>query len=212
MCSSGQLQTWATKHLKVGAWYLECVATWTHPDEEEFRWLLEVSGDGGPHLAELPPSDEFLGLDDEARDKAIAKRDTADTKKANKVKKQVQDAADKAAKRLENAAVKASGKSGEKKKKKNKSSSAMEPQSGQGVPNTRILQGSQYLQLTQDVLVSRQVHNPISDPQSKELILNASLSSMYSHESEHGDFLPIFKDIMAFITKVLYFTSFVSRI
>jgi hypothetical protein len=61
------------------------------------------------------------------------------------VKKQVQDAVDKAAKRLENEAVKAFGKSGEKKKKKNESSSTIEPQSGQGVPNTRVLQGSQYL-------------------------------------------------------------------
>jgi hypothetical protein len=131
--------------LKAGAWYLECVATWTHPEEEELRRSLEVYGDGRPHLAKLPPVDEFPGLDNEARDKAIAKRDAADKKKADKVKKQVQDAVDKAAKRLENEAVKAFGKSGEKKKKKNESSSTIEPQSGQGVPNTRVLQGSQYL-------------------------------------------------------------------
>ena len=118
---------------------MECVATWTHLEEEELRQLLEVSRDGGPHLAELLLVDEFLGLDDEARDKTIAKRDATDKKKAEKGKKQVQDVADKATKRLENVSVKASDKSGEKKKRKNKSSSTIEPQSGQGIPNTRIL-------------------------------------------------------------------------
>jgi hypothetical protein len=36
---------------------------------------LEVLGEGRPHLTKLPPIDEFPGLDDEARVKAIANRD-----------------------------------------------------------------------------------------------------------------------------------------
>jgi hypothetical protein len=42
MFSGGQLCTWATKHLRRGAWYLDCVATWTHPEEKELRQSLEV--------------------------------------------------------------------------------------------------------------------------------------------------------------------------
>jgi hypothetical protein len=87
MFSSGQLRTWATKHLKGGAWYLDCTATWTHPKEEELRQSLEVPEEGVAHLSELPHVDEFPGLDDEARERAIAKQDAADKKKVDKVAK-----------------------------------------------------------------------------------------------------------------------------
>jgi hypothetical protein len=73
--------------LKGGAWYLDCIATWIHPKEEKLRRSLEVPGEGGPHLSEFSPVDEFLGLDDEARMKAIAKWDVADKKKVDKVAK-----------------------------------------------------------------------------------------------------------------------------
>jgi hypothetical protein len=80
MFSDGQLRTWATKHLKGGAWYLDCVATWTHSE-------LEAPGEGGPHLSELQEIDEFAGLDEEATEKAISKRDAADKRKADRVSK-----------------------------------------------------------------------------------------------------------------------------
>jgi hypothetical protein len=87
MFSDGQLRTWASKHLKGGAWYLDCIATWTHPEEEELQRSLEVPGEGGPHLSELLEVDEFPGLDDETRKKAIANQDAADKHKVDKVAK-----------------------------------------------------------------------------------------------------------------------------
>jgi hypothetical protein len=85
--SDGQLHTWATKHLKGGAWYLDCVATWTHPKEEELRRSLEAPVKSGPHLSELLEIDEFAGLDEEARDKAVSKRDAANKRNVEKVGK-----------------------------------------------------------------------------------------------------------------------------
>ena len=73
MFSDGQIRTWATKHLKGGAWYLDCVATWTHSEVEELQRSLEAPGEGGAHLSEFPEIDEFAGLHKEAREKAISK-------------------------------------------------------------------------------------------------------------------------------------------
>jgi hypothetical protein len=207
MFSSGQLRTWATKHLKGGAWYLDCTATWTHPEEEELRQSLEVPGEGVAHLSELPPVDEFPGLDDEARERAIAKRDASDKKKVDKVAKQVQDAVDKAAKKLEKATEKATGKSREKKKKRKESFSTVEPKCAQAGQTPKDNEVSQYLSLTEKVLAPRPVSPPSADAQNEELILNSSLSSMYSFESEHGDYPLVFKYFMAFITKVLFAIS-----
>jgi hypothetical protein len=116
MFSDGQLRRWATKYLKGGAWYLDCVATWTHLEEEELQRSLEVLGEGGPHLSKLLEIDEFVSLDEEAREKAIAKWDAVDKRKVDKVAKQVQDATLKVSKKLERAIEKALGKSGGNKK------------------------------------------------------------------------------------------------
>ena len=89
MFSNGQIHTWATKHLKGGAWYLDCVATWTHSEEEELQRSLEAPGESGAHLSKLPEIDEFAGLDEEAKEKAISKRNASDKLKADKVAKQV---------------------------------------------------------------------------------------------------------------------------
>ena len=89
--------------------------------------MLEAPSEGGVHLSKHPEIDEFAGLDEEAREKVISKRNASDKLKADKVAKQVQDAALKMAKKLDRAAKKALEKSGEKKKKRKKSSSKVEP-------------------------------------------------------------------------------------
>jgi hypothetical protein len=130
----------------------------------------------------------------------------------DKVAKQVQDAADKAAKKLEKATEKATGKSGEKKKKRKESSSTVEPKCTQAGQTPKVNEVSQYLALTEKVLVPQPVSPPSADAQNEELILNSSLSSMYSFESEHGDYPLVFKYFMAFITKVLFAISLFSSI
>jgi hypothetical protein len=212
MFINGQLHTWATKNLKGGGWYLDCVATWTHPEEEELWRLLEVHGEGGPHLSELPEIDEFVGLDEETREKAIAKQDAVDKQKVDKVAKHIQDAALKVAKKLERAVEKAPGKSGEKKKKQKESSSIVELECAPVGHTPKVNEVSQYLALTENVIAPRPISIPSVDAQNEELILNLSLSSMYSFESEHGDYPFVFKYFMAFITKVLYAISFFSSI
>lgn len=209
MFSDGQIRTWATNHLKGGAWYLDCLASWTHLEEEEFRRSLEAPGEGGVHLSELQEIDEFAGLDDEAREKAISKRNASDKLKADKVAKQVQDAALKMAKKLDKAAETAPGNSGEKKKKRPKPSTTVEPKNAPKNQTPKSKEVSQYLALTENVIAPRP--DSISSPgsQNEELILNESLSSMYSFESEHDEFPAIFKYFMAFIAKVLYAITFI---
>jgi hypothetical protein len=173
---------------------------------------LEVPGEDGPHLSELLEVDEFLGLDDETREKAIAKRDVADKRKVDKVAKQVVDAAAKASKKLERATEKATKKSGKKNKNGKESSSTVELECDQVVHTPNVNEVSQYLALTANVLAPRPVSIPSADPQNEELILNSSLSNMYSFESEYRDYPLVFKYFMAFITKVLYAISFFSYI
>jgi hypothetical protein len=209
MFSDGQLRTWATKHLKGGAWYLDCVATWTHSEEEELQRSLEAPGEGGPHLSELQEIDEFAGLDEEVREKAISKRDAADKRKADRVAKQVEDAALKVAKKLDRAAEKVPGKSRKKKKKRKESPSTVEPNNAPIDQTPKANEVSQYLALMENVIAPRPDSIPSPDSQNEELILNTSLSSMYSFESEYGDFPVVFKYFMAFITKVLYAITFI---
>ena len=153
MFSDGQICTRATKQLKGSAWYLDCVATWTHLEEDELRRLLEAPGKGGAHLSELLDIDEFAGLDEEAREKAISKWDAFDKLKANKVAKQVQNTALKMAKKLDRATEKVPEKSGEKKKKRKESSSTMEPKNAPTSQIPKANEVSQYLALTENVIV-----------------------------------------------------------
>jgi hypothetical protein len=109
-------------------------------------------------------------------------------------------------------ARKGTSKSEEKKKKRKESSSTVEPKCAQGGDSPGVKEISEYLALTENVLAPRPIALPFADPQNEELIFNLSLSSMYSFESEHGDYPLVFKYMMAFITKVLYVIASLSSI
>jgi hypothetical protein len=97
---------------------------------------------------------------------------------------------------------------GRKKKKRKESSYAVELECAQGGHTLGVKQVSKYLALMVNILVPWFVAIPFADPQNEELILNSSLSSMYSFENKHRDYPLVFKYMMAFITKILYVISF----
>ena len=74
-----QLCTYTTAHLSGGGWYLDCTLEFTPPSEVQLRKSLD--GKGVLNL----DIDEFAGLDDKVRQKAIARRDLLDKKKEARV-------------------------------------------------------------------------------------------------------------------------------
>ena len=75
MFTTHQLRTYTTAHLSGGGWYLDCTLEFTPPSEVQLRRSLEGKG-----VLDLD-IDEFAGLDDKARQKAIVTRDLFDKKK-----------------------------------------------------------------------------------------------------------------------------------
>ena len=79
MFTAHQLCTYTTAHLSGGGWYLDCTLEFTPPSEVQLRRLLDEQG-----VLDLDIN-EFAGLDDKARQKAIARRDLLDKKKEARV-------------------------------------------------------------------------------------------------------------------------------
>ena len=75
MYMANQLRTFTTAHLSNGGWYIDCPILYTHPSEVQLRKSLEGIG------AVDMDVDDFVGLTDEQRTKAIAKRDNSGRKK-----------------------------------------------------------------------------------------------------------------------------------
>ena len=115
MFSTVQLKTWPTLHLQACPWYIECHFGVTPPEERAlFLSLKDVA------VVE-PKFDEFVGMDLEARTKAVRKREAVDRKKVekwNEAEKMAQEnkrkrAAAQAEKEQERAKKKASKRNGE---------------------------------------------------------------------------------------------------
>ena len=79
MFTAQQLRTYTIAHLSGGGWYLDCTLEFTPPSEVQLRRSLDGKG-----VVDLD-IDEFAGLDDKARQKAIARRDLLDKKKEARV-------------------------------------------------------------------------------------------------------------------------------
>jgi len=75
MYTTNQLRTFTTVHLNGRRWYLECHITHTPPLEVEFR--KSFKGLGAIDL----DMEEFIGLTDRQKRRAIARRETNDKKK-----------------------------------------------------------------------------------------------------------------------------------
>ena len=74
-----QFHTFTTTHLSGGGWYLDCNLVFTHPSEVELRKSFD--GLGAINLE----IDEFVGLTDKQRKRAIARREATDKKKEARV-------------------------------------------------------------------------------------------------------------------------------
>ena len=75
MYTPNQLRTFTMAHFSSGGWYIDCPISYTHPSKVQLRKSLEGIG------AVDMDVDDFAGLTDEQRAKAIAKRDNSDRKK-----------------------------------------------------------------------------------------------------------------------------------
>jgi len=62
-------------HLSGGGWDIDCPVTYTHPSKVQLRQSLEGIGTIDMEV------NEYTGLTEDQRKKAIAKRDNADKKK-----------------------------------------------------------------------------------------------------------------------------------
>ena len=116
MYTANQLRTFTTAHLNSGGWYIDCPISYTHPSELQLRNSLEGIGAVDLHV------DEFAGLTDEQKSRAIAKRDHADRKKAARL----QQALDNKAKRESERLAKQEEKEKEKQKEKEEKAKAKE--------------------------------------------------------------------------------------
>lgn len=115
MFSTLQLRTWTTAHLNTGAWYLDCVTTFTPLPEVELKRLKE---DVGVALEDML---ELVGIEDEETcKKAIKRRAESDRKKAQKVKEATEKVEKREKEKLEKAAQKVIAKAVEKGKGKGK--------------------------------------------------------------------------------------------
>ena len=79
MFTTHQLRTYTTAHLSSGGWYLDYTLEFTPPSEVQLRRSLDGKG-----VVDLD-IDEFVGLDEKIRQKAIARRDLLDKKKVARV-------------------------------------------------------------------------------------------------------------------------------
>ena len=79
-----QLHTYTTAHLSGGGWYLDCTLEFTPPSEVQLRRYLDGKG-----ILDLDIN-EFAGLDNKARQKAITRRDFLDKKKEARVQVQLE--------------------------------------------------------------------------------------------------------------------------
>ena len=75
MYTANQLRTFTTAHLSSGGWYIDCSISYTHPSEVQLRKSVE-----GIRAVDMDV-DDFAGLTDQQRAKAITKRDNSDRKK-----------------------------------------------------------------------------------------------------------------------------------
>ena len=209
MFSAYQLRTYTTAHLSGVGWYLDCTLEYTHHSETELRKSLEGKG-----IVDLDLVDEFIGMDDEARRRAINKRDAVDRKKElknlvaaqNKEKKE----AEKAAKKAEKDAMKEN-----EEKTRSKGKKKVEEQ-GQVVTSSTVDQAGQMLeevkkkitlsQLTEDVISRVTQTLVLSDdevPKTEDLILNVCIEDIAKDmESKESG---VFDEVLKYLNKVYHF-------
>jgi hypothetical protein len=206
MFSAHQLRTYTTAHLSGGGWYLDCTLEFTPLSEVELRRSLDGKG-----VVDLE-IDEFAGLDENARKKAITRRDANDRKKEARTQLHLETKEKKAADRASKQAEKEKEVKGKGKGKKK--------DEGGEIVTSNVDEGSQMqseemrkatlLQLTEEVITHfTQAKVRIEDdvPLTEDLILNISIEILAKDMLD--DKPTWYEEVLRFLKKV---TIFILRI
>ena len=194
MFSASQQRTWTTSHLTGGAWYLDCVPSFTPSFEIELRKSRDAIGESGIEMLDLQ------GIEDESeRAKALARRIEEDRKKAQKVREAEERALQKELEKEQKAK--------EKSTRKGKKKASTPGQGDMNSPTTKSGQNekgnsrgtkrrSSYDQLNQLL-----EFNDAGDcGHNDEMILNSSLKDVLAGNGD--DYTPMYIDIKLFLLKV----------
>ena len=207
MFTAHQLRTYTTTHLSGGGWYLDCTLEFAPPSEVQLRRSLDRKG-----VLDLDIN-EFAGLDDKARQEAIAKRDFLDKKKEawvqvqlkNKEKKASDFANKKVAKEKED-----KGKSKGKGKKKDKAGGEVVPSStrdGGSQMQSGVKRKATLSQLTEEVITHVTQAMVITEDdvaKTKDLILNISIEDFANDMVEDNPMW--YNEVLQFIKKVVIYS------
>lgn len=210
MFSPHQQRTYTTAHLSGGGWYLDCTISYTHPSELEFRKSLDGKG------VVVLDVDEFAGMTDKQRRRAIARRETGDRKKEARLEVLLNAKEKKDAERVAKLAEKEKEKE-EKTRAKGKKkvddggqiplSDTVDQGSGmQGASKGGVKRKSPFSQLTEDVITAGTQAITIEDDdfaKTEDLILNMSIDEVV--EDSTTETPTEYNDIMDFLKKVMYF-------
>ena len=194
MFSALQQRTWTTSHLTAGAWYLDCVPSFTPSFEIELRRSRDAIGESGIEMVDL------IGIEDEEeRAKALKRRLEEDRKKAQKVREAEQKAEQKELEKQQRAQ--------EKTAKKGKKRVTTPGQEGMETPPNEYGQQEQTgsrnrkRRTTYDDLNQLLEFNDAGDcGKNEELILNSSLDDVLGGKDD--DYTPTYLEIKDFLLKV----------
>lgn len=169
-----QLKTWTTAHLHGCGWYLDCGPRYTHPSEVELRQSLHATRAADVVL------DDYAGLEESAKQKAILKRQEEGWKKEEKLVVDAEKAASKEMERKLRLARRVSEKEAQKSKGKK---AALPPPSTevQSSPQSSGLSSSPYSSLTLELITYRPLLSSgedISLISVAELILHKSVEAV----------------------------------
>ena len=208
MFTAHQLRTYTTAHLSGGGWYLDCSLDFTPPSEVQLRRSLDGKG-----VVDLD-IDEFAGLDDKARQKAIARRELLDKKKdawvqvtlKNKEKKASVLAQKKVAKEKEE-----KGKGKEKGKKKDEAGTEVVPSTtkdGASQMPSGVKRKVTLSQLTEEVIMHVTQAMVIAEDdvaKTEVLILNISIEDL-ANDMDEGT--PMwYNEVVEFMKKVVMYRN-----
>ena len=199
---------YTTAHLSGGGWYLDCTLEFTPPSEIQLRRSLDGKGvlDVDIH--------EFAGLDDKARQKAIARRDLLDKKKETRVQVTLENKEKKASDLAHKKVAKEKedkGKGKSKGKKKDKAGAKVVPSStrdGGSHMQSGVKRKATLSQLTEEVIThvtQAMVITKDDVAKTEDLILNISIEDLANDMVEDNPMW--YNEVLQFMKKVVIYTN-----
>ena len=207
MFTAHQLRTYTTAHLSGGGWYLDCTLEFTPPSEVQLRRSLDGKG-----VMDLD-IDEFAGLDDKARQKAIARRDFLDKKKEARIQVQLENKEKKASYLAHKKVAKEKedkGKGKGKGKKKDKAGGEVVPSStrdGGSQMQSGVKRKDTLSQLTEEVITHVTQAMVITEDdveKTEDLILNISIEDLANDMVEDKPMW--YNEVLQFMKKVVIYS------